>query len=116
MSSWKDFERRVATFFGTKRTPFSGGNSGITRADTRHPYLFIECKHRKKQALKTLLDSTADLAKQEGKIPVVCLHEHNQRGFLVVCRDTDLLKVAQHVVSKTEANPQQMLLKLEHQK
>jgi hypothetical protein len=46
--TWKNFERVVAALFGTKRTSLSGGNSKITRSDTMHPYLFIECKTRNK--------------------------------------------------------------------
>ena len=40
----KAYERRVAKFFGTKRTPLSGSNSGHTHSDTLHPRLYIEVK------------------------------------------------------------------------
>jgi len=45
-NSWKNRERKIAAFFGTKRTPLSGGNSGHTRSDTLHPKLFVEVKMR----------------------------------------------------------------------
>ena len=42
---WKAYERRVAKFFGTKRTPLSGINSGhSTHSDTLHPRLYLEVK------------------------------------------------------------------------
>ena len=40
----KTQERRVARFFGTERTPLSGGASRHTRSDTLHPKLYIEVK------------------------------------------------------------------------
>ncbi len=40
----KKYELRVAKFFGTKRTPLSGSNSGHTHSDTLHPRLYIEVK------------------------------------------------------------------------
>lgn len=40
----KTQERRVARFFGTERTPLSGGASRHTRSDTLHPTLYLEVK------------------------------------------------------------------------
>jgi hypothetical protein len=40
----KAHERRVARWFGTERTPLSGGASRHTRSDTLHPKLYIEVK------------------------------------------------------------------------
>jgi hypothetical protein len=45
-STWKSFERQVASFFGTTRTPLSGMCENLTKADTLHDHLFIECKLR----------------------------------------------------------------------
>ena len=44
--SWKAFERKVASDFGTTRTPLSGMVKTITNSDTLHPKLYIECKYR----------------------------------------------------------------------
>ncbi len=43
-TGWKAFERRCADYFGSTRTPLSGGNSGHTRSDSLHERLYIECK------------------------------------------------------------------------
>ncbi len=40
----KTYERKVAKFFGTHRTPLSGGASRHTRSDTLHAKLYIEAK------------------------------------------------------------------------
>lgn len=42
---WKTYERKVAKFFNTNRTPLSGINSRHdTHSDTLHPKLYIEVK------------------------------------------------------------------------
>lgn len=88
--TWKSVEARIARFWGSERTPLSGGNSKITRSDSLHPLLFIEAKTRKKFAVAKLYRETEALAKKEGKIPIVCLQEKNQQGFLVVMKSTDI--------------------------
>lgn len=93
MATWKRRERQVAAFFGSARTPLSGGNSGITRADTQHPTLFIEQKHRAKHAVVTLWDQVAKLAKRENKVPVLTLTQHNRPGFWLVIHCDDLENV-----------------------
>ena len=40
--AWKKRERDVANYFNGQRTPLSGGNGKITRADVIHDNLFIE--------------------------------------------------------------------------
>lgn len=45
-STWKKFEIRTASDFGTTRTPLSGMVKTITNSDTLHPKLYIECKLR----------------------------------------------------------------------
>lgn len=95
-STWKAVERRVADYFGTKRTPLSGGNSGHTRSDTLHPKLFVESKLRERHSAVTLWHDTAKLAKLEQKIPVVCLSEKNRPGFWIVVHSGDLQSVAHH--------------------
>ena len=44
--AWKKRERDVAQYFNGTRTPLSGGNGKVTRADVIHDDLFIECKLR----------------------------------------------------------------------
>ena len=88
--TWKALERRVAKFFGASRTPLSGGNGKVTRADVIHKYLFIEAKQRKKQSLYTLYDNTKALAITENKVPVLAIHESGRKGFLIVVHSEEL--------------------------
>lgn len=92
--AWKAFERRVAKYFGAARNALSGGNSKVTRSDSLHNELFIECKQREKFAAITLWKGTRKLAKKEKKIPVVCLSEKGKKGFWVLCHSNDLVAVA----------------------
>jgi hypothetical protein len=87
---WKAFERRVARFFGTERNALSGGNSKLTRSDSLHPKLFIECKQRKRFAAVRLWDDTKRLAHHENKTPVVCLSEKGRPGFWILVHSDDL--------------------------
>ena len=88
--TWKAFEQRVARFFGTRRNPLSGGNSGNTRSHSRHDSLSLESKHGKRNALWSLFLKTRPLAVKEGKIPVICTGSSNQEGFLVTVHSNDL--------------------------
>jgi hypothetical protein len=90
----KKRERQVANFFGSERTPLSGGNSKHTRSDTLCNELFVEHKDRKSHAVYNLFLRTAELAKAENKIPVVTLSQKGCRGFLVVTHCKDLTAVA----------------------
>ena len=93
--TWKTLERLVSRFFGGwGRTPLSGMNSKHTAADVLHDTLFVEAKQRKRMAIWTLFDKTRELARKEGKTPVVVLHESGRKGFLVVCHCDDLEVVA----------------------
>lgn len=93
--AWKQFERRVAQFFGARgRTPLSGGNSGHTRSDTLHPKLFIECKQRKEYAIINLWDSAKRWAKKENKIPVVAISEKGRPGFWLLIHQDHLVDVS----------------------
>ena len=91
--AWKQFERRVAAFFKTERNALSGGNSKLTRSDTLHPDLFIECKQRKKFAAISLWNETKQLATKENKTPVVCLSEKSRPGFWILVHSDDLTKL-----------------------
>ena len=90
---WKKRERDVANYFNGKRTPLSGGNGKVTRADVIHEDLFIECKLRAKHTAISLWDDTAKLAKEEGKTPVIALCEKNRPGFWVMVHSSDLEKI-----------------------
>ena len=95
-SAWKSFERTVATFFGTKRVPLSGSNSGHgTNSDSLHDKLYIECKLRGKISLWRLFEDTERKAKQENKIPVVAIKQKGSRGYLLVMRPLDIKKIAE---------------------
>lgn len=91
-NTWKAFERVVAGFFGSTRTALSGGNSKITRSDSLHPVLFIECKYRASNALHTLFKNTQKLAGLENKIPVVCTKTKGSEGFLITIHSSDFQK------------------------
>ena len=93
-STWKQRERNIAKFFGTERTPLSGGNGKVTRSDTLSDSLFVEAKLRQVHSAVTLWRSTAELAKVEGKTAVVCLAEKGKQGFWVLVHSDDLLEVA----------------------
>ena len=92
--TWKQRERDVAAYFGCRRTPLSGMNSGHTSADIIHDTLFVECKHRKRHALLSLFDAVKKLATKENKTPVVTISEHGRHGFWIVCHSSDLTAIA----------------------
>lgn len=92
---WKSFERTVASFFGTKRVPLSGSNSGHnTNSDSLHPKVYIECKVRHKIAIWQLFVDTENKAKNERKVPVVAIKQKGEKGYLLVVRPEDLQKIA----------------------
>lgn len=95
-NTWKLFERTVAAFFGTKRVPLSGSNSGHnTNSDSLHPTLYIECKVRNKISIWQLFIDTENKAKVEGKLPIVALKQKGEKGYLLVIRPEDLQKIAE---------------------
>lgn len=95
-SAWKSFERVVAEFFGTRRVPLSGSNSGHgTNSDSLHDKLYIECKLRGKISLWQLFEDTEKKAKQENKIPIVAIKQKGSRGYLLVMRPFDIRKIAE---------------------
>ena len=51
---WKSVEGEIARWFGSTRTPLSGGNSKHTRSDTLHKRFFVECKHGEVSVIKTM--------------------------------------------------------------
>lgn len=105
-SCWKSFERTVAEFFGTRRVPLSGSNSGHgTNSDSLHPKLYIECKVRNKIAIWQLFVDTERKAKVEKKIPVVAIKQKGEKGYLLVIRPEDLRhinEIREKVFTNTE--------------
>tara|TARA_Y100000310_G_scaffold307154_1_gene349004 strand:- start:98 stop:460 length:363 start_codon:yes stop_codon:yes gene_type:complete len=91
---WKQVEAIFARAFGSQRTPLSGGNSKITRSDSMHPTLFLEVKQRANPAVMNLYEKTVELAKLEGKIPVLGIHRKGSRTWLLVCNLQDLKRIA----------------------
>lgn len=95
-SCWKGLELTVAKFFGTKRVPLSGSNSGHgTNSDSLHPKLYIECKLRNKFSLWSLFKDTEKKAIVEKKIPVVALKQKGETGFLLLVRPEDVKKISE---------------------
>lgn len=93
-STWKRRERDIASYWGTRRTPMSGGTSGHTRSDTLHPSLYVEAKLRASHSVVSLWDDTARRAAAENKTPVVTLCVKDRPGFWVLVHSRDLTRVA----------------------
>jgi len=91
--TWKNKERKVAEFFEGERTPLSGGNGKITRADVIHDKYFIECKYRKNHSVVSLWDKTKALADTERKTPIVALCEKGRQGFWLLVHNEDWEKL-----------------------
>ena len=75
--TWKSVERRICRYLGTKRA-LQEGRKGMP--DCISSRYVIQVKHRKK--LPTWVSKAWEETEQhneEGKIPIVCLHEKNQR-------------------------------------
>ena len=92
--AWKALERTVASFFATTRAALSGGNGKVTRSDSHHGQLYIECKYGQRVAPWKLFKGSEEKAKAEGKTCVLALKERNEDGFFVVCRSRDLQLVS----------------------
>ncbi len=102
---WKAFERTVAKFFDSTRSPLSGGNGKQTRSDSLHPDIFIECKYSAKSALVSLFQETVPKALLEEKIPVLCTKKKGMDGFLITVHSKDfqsLCRVAGSDVTSSE--------------
>jgi hypothetical protein len=93
--TWKKAEGRVAALFGASRQPLSGssGRDDTTRSDTTHPRLFVEAKYRERHAVRTLFDAINNLARKEGKTPVLALIDKGRPGFLLWIHSDDLSNV-----------------------
>lgn len=82
--TWKRFERRIAASLGVARTPLSGSNSRLTASDTLHPTLYVECKKRNRLAVYNWWLNAAHKATDEGKTPVLALHQFRGKHALAV--------------------------------
>lgn len=82
--TWKAFERRIAASLGVSRTPLSGGSSRLTRSDTLHPKLYVECRKRRRLAVYNWFLNAAHKAKDERKTPVLALHQYRAPHALAV--------------------------------
>ncbi len=103
-NTWKVAERKVATNFGTKRTPLSGSNSGHnTNSDSLHEHLYIETKYRLKHAAVALYNDTKAKAKAEKKIPIVALKQKGETGYLILIDPKHLIEIAKHYVTKQQS-------------
>ena len=111
-ATWQAAERCVADYFGTKRTPLSGGGGSGTRSDTLHDDLFLEVKYRdpeKKSAFRVvrLWRDTHRLAREERKTPVLALREKGTHGFWLMMHSSDLQHVAACALdAQGESTPQ----------
>lgn len=100
MSKWKNFEKSIADIFATKRTPFSGSNSGVTHSDSLHDRIFIECKDQKSNsAVLNLMKSTEELARKEKKVPMLALRnpEDEKKQKYIMFNIKDLYKVIREI-------------------
>lgn len=100
-AGWKTNDLEIAHDHGKERTPFSGGNSKMTRADIIHELLYIECKTtatKKDNSLtisENLILDTIEKAKVERKVPIVIKTKKQGPGKpkirIVVMRYNDYL-------------------------
>lgn len=93
MSTWKQFERDVATMLNTRRNPLSGpGNvddDGRPRTgDIIHPMLEVKCKLRARIAVFNWWRQLEQDAAASGKTPALFLREKGNRQRVLVVIDS----------------------------
>ena len=107
---WKAFERTVARFFDTERTPGSGSagtfsksdNPVCTTSDTLHERLYVEAKRDKNflgRQLLRLIDKVTSAAGKEKKLPVIALKEHGRHNFYILVRSDHLVRIAKEAAN-----------------
>ena len=94
-STWKKREAQVARAFGSERTPLSGRNSKRTASDSLHDKYFIETKMRACHSILRVWDKANMLAKEENKIPMVCLVEKQKPSFWLLLKFEDFLQIVE---------------------
>jgi hypothetical protein len=92
--AWKQTERRTAAILGGRRVPTTGRQRGDA-PDVEHPWLSVECKHRKRLPA-WLLDAMdqARAAARSDQLPCTVLHEAGRRhaDSLVLVRLADFVE------------------------
>lgn len=107
-STWKQRERQAAALFGARRQRCSGssGRDDCSRSDSTHDRLFLETKLRQSHAAVALFDQTRDLARREGRVPVVALAVKGRPGVVLVLAPEDLAAVAgEYALAQIPASP-----------
>ena len=106
-SSWKRRERNAARLFGAERQPGSGscGRPDRSRSDSTHDRLYIETKLRASSSVRTLWEKTSELARREGKTPMLMLYTKGKVGGLVVCHEMHLAAVAAELKTAPGVEP-----------
>ncbi len=95
-NAWKNFERRVAKVTGGERIPINGRQ----QLDIKHPYLGIECKHRKSLPnwlFKDAWNQAVQGSTGENLLPTVVVGERGtSQAFAIVKLETltELLAMA----------------------
>jgi hypothetical protein len=89
--AWKRSERSIAAVLGGRRVPITGRARG-SAPDVSHPWLSIECKHRRALPvwIADALDQAAAASDGGERLPVAILHEDGQRHG----RDVVMLRLA----------------------
>jgi hypothetical protein len=92
--AFKATERATARLLGGVRVPVTGRQRG-SAPDVEHPWLSVECKHRKSLPA-WILDAMAQAraAAREDQLPVAILHEAGRRhaDSLVLVRLADFVE------------------------
>lgn len=96
-TTWKKFERRVATDFGTFRTPLSGMVKSMTGSDTLHPKLYIECKLKGTENSFPFWEKL-HLGKVKGKMNAIVIGE-----LLIIPRE-DFFQLRDKALEEIELN------------
>ena len=83
---WKVHERETAKALGGERVPITGRARG-SEPDIKHDQWSLECKHRESvpKWIKNAMDQAEASIKNPEQVPVVVIHEKNQR------RENDLV-------------------------
>src|SRR5262245_14964247 len=113
-TSWKQAERRVASFFGCMRTILSGSAAHVrkseTNADTDHETLFIEIKQRMKHGTwswwrKALADSRREAKNKRAdqKLVVLALDEIRAKGAIICIHSDDLRRFCELFLSQKKS-------------
>jgi hypothetical protein len=83
--AWKNFERRVAKVTGGERIPIIGRQ----QLDIRHPYLGIECKHRKsipKWLFTDAWNQAVQGSKENNLIPTIVVGERGTTDTFAIVK------------------------------